>query len=232
MQAVILAGGLGTRLRPLTDTIPKAMVPVRGEPFISLLLKLFGKGDMDNVVLCLGYRAHQIINFVIKKDWGMQLFYSIERTPLGMAGAIKSAERLLDDAFLVINGDTYLPIDYSDVMAKFIEWGKKAMIVAYNNKPYSGVKNDLSITSGGNVIKCSKSGPEAELNYVNAGVVALRKEVVQLLPKQGDLESFYPELIKNNELNAYITRQIFYDIGTFEGIKRLEEYLDSNPDTL
>lgn len=225
MQAVILAGGRGTRLRPLTNTMPKAMVPVRGEPFISHLLKLLRRGGVHEVILCVSYLAGHVGEFVSDgKKWGIQVYYSLELPPLGTAGALKQADRQLDDTFLVVNGDTYLPIDYSDVMAKFASSGKKGMIVAYGNKPHSGVRNDL-LVEGDKVIRCSKSSPESEFNHVNAGVVALAKETAQLLPKEGDLEGFYNELIKMDSLTVYTTRQIFYDIGTFEGIKRLEEYL-------
>src|SRR5208282_6436393 len=113
-QAVILAGGLGTRMRPITETIPKPMIAVAGEPFLHHQLSLLRSFGIRRVLLLVAYLGDQIENyFGDGTSLGLQLGYSYESAPLGTGGALKNAEALLDDEFVVLNGDTYLAIDYA-----------------------------------------------------------------------------------------------------------------------
>src|SRR3990172_13138339 len=112
MQAVILAGGLGTRLRPITETIPKAMAPVRGRPFLEYQLDVLAGNGIDNVIICLGYLGHMIEDhFGDGRRFGVSIRYGYERGRLlGTAGAIKNVEGQLKDAFFVLYGDSYLVV--------------------------------------------------------------------------------------------------------------------------
>jgi NDP-sugar pyrophosphorylase family protein len=117
MQAVILAGGLGTRLRPLTAKRPKAMVSIAGRPFLEYQIGLLRDAGIDDIVLCVGYLAEQIIDyFGDGSSFGVRLRYSVERERLlGTAGAVKQAEPLLTDIFFLTYGDSYLRLDYRAV---------------------------------------------------------------------------------------------------------------------
>jgi len=126
MQAVILAGGLGTRLEPLTKQTPKVMVFVNDRPFLQHLLELLKRQGIDDVILCIGYLREQIKDFLQNGErLEIRIRYSEENERLlGTGGALKQAQNLLDDHFFVINGDTYLPIDYTEIERAFIRCGK------------------------------------------------------------------------------------------------------------
>ena len=139
MQAVILAGGMGTRLRPVTEQIPKVMVPVNGKPFLLHLLELLRNQGIDDVVLCIGYLGEQVRDFFGNgESLGIRIQYSQEEERLlGTGGALKQAQSLLDDCFFVINGDVYLPVDYTELERASLQRGKKAFMVVYDNREHT-----------------------------------------------------------------------------------------------
>ncbi len=230
MQTVILAGGLGTRLRPLTEKIPKVMVSVNSKPFLLHLLQLLKSRGISDVVLCIGYLGKQVKDFFGNGEGlGVNLRYSEEKGKLlGTAGALKQAQSLLDNYFFVINGDTYLPVDYHEVEKAFFKRAKKALMVVYDNREDTGARNNVMLDDNLMVKRFDKGSPDPGLKYVEAGVLALRKEVLGLI-KEGDSISLekglYPSLIQQGEMAAYITRQRFYDIGLPEQRKIFEEFL-------
>ena len=147
MQAIILAGGLGTRLGPLTKETPKVMVPVNGKPFLLYLLQLLKSQEIKDIILSIGYLGQQVRDFFGSgESLGLRLRYNEEKEKLlGTGGALKQAQDLLDDYFLVINGDTYLPIDYRDVEKTYLKHNKKAIMVVYDNREDTGVKNNVAL---------------------------------------------------------------------------------------
>lgn len=147
MQAAILAGGLGTRLRPLTEDTPKVMVPVAGKPVLLHLLMMLKAQGVDDVVLLTGHMGTQVMDyFGHGENLGIWIRYSQEKAGLlGTGGALKQAESHLLDNFFVINGDTYLPIDYSQVASAFIKTGRLAMMVVYDNSNDTGVPNNVRL---------------------------------------------------------------------------------------
>src|SRR3989338_1997571 len=114
MQTVILAGGRGTRLSPITNMIPKPMVTVKDKPFLEYLLLMLKRNSLEKILLCVGYLGEKIeVYFGDGRRLGMEIKYSYEKEPLGTAGGLKLAENLLEEEFLVLYGDSYLDIDYS-----------------------------------------------------------------------------------------------------------------------
>jgi NDP-sugar pyrophosphorylase family protein len=221
MQAVILAGGLGTRLGELTRDTPKVMLPFHGKPFLYYIMSLLQKQGIKNIVLCIGYLGEQVKDFFGDgKKLGVNIKYSVEsRQLLGTGGALRQAQNLLDEYFLVLNGDTYLPIDYPEVEREYLRLRREAMMVVYNNKADTGVKNNVALGSDQIVVSYDKKGTSPDLKYAEAGAVILRKETLGFIP-EGEKISFedgiYQRLIAQGEMAAYITRQRFYDIGTPE----------------
>src|SRR5579872_5855079 len=136
LPVAILAGGLATRLRPLTDKIPKALVDVNGEPFIAHQLRLLASRGIPRVVLCLGYRGEMVRDFVGDGwEFGLQVNYSFDGPELrGTAGAIHQALPLLGDSFFVLYGDSYLPCDYAAVEQAFLTSGKTALMTVFCNE--------------------------------------------------------------------------------------------------
>ena len=230
MQAVILAGGLGKRLKPLTEGIPKVMVSVNGKPFLLHLLQLLKGQGISDIVLCIGYLSQQVRDFFGNGEiLGVNIRYSEEREKLlGTGGALKQAQSLLANYFLLINGDTYLPIDYADVEKAFLRRAKKAFMVVYNNQEDTGTKNNVALDDNLMVIRYDKESLAPSLKYVEAGALVLRQEVLSLI-KEGDSisleEGLYPTLIQQRELAAYVTKQRFYDIGLPEQRKIFEGFL-------
>ena len=230
MQAVVLAGGLGTRLKPITEGIPKVMAPVNGKPFLGYLLELLKDRGVDDVVLCIGYLGEQIESTFGKgEELGIRIRYNREETRLlGTGGAVKLAQHLLDDYFFVVNGDTYLPINYKEVQRSFVRYGKKALMVVYDNRQNTGVKNNVGLDSDLMVTRYDKESFDPSLKHMDAGVLILRREVLGLIEEECSVsleEGLYPALIERQELAAYVSEHRFYDIGTPEQLRAFEEYL-------
>ncbi|HYL77037.1 MAG TPA: sugar phosphate nucleotidyltransferase [Bryobacteraceae bacterium] len=238
MQAVILAGGLGTRLWPLTKTVPKPLVPVGGVPYLEHQMRLLKKQSITDVVLLIGYLGEQVREYFSDgADWGMHVRYSVEPQPLGTGGALRQAAALLSDTFLVIYGDSYLPIQYAEPYGRLLSAGVEGLIVAYDNRlGDTSVKNNIDIDDSGYVKVYDKDSPR-ELHYVEAGVLALRKSCLKLIPPAGPVsleKEIFPLLIQQRQLAAYITGQRFYDIGTADRLRVIEEFLshDHHPDPI
>jgi NDP-sugar pyrophosphorylase family protein len=234
-QAVILAGGLGTRMRPITETIPKPMIAVAGKPFLQWQLELLRKGGIESALLLVAYLGEQIEEyFGDGEKFGGHFAYSYEPSPLGTGGALKNAEAKLGDWFVLVNGDTYLAIDYEKVAQDFVAANCAAMIVAYQKPsfatieiPASGLPGNLGVSEDGIVTTYRKREPDG-LNHIDAGVIALRKEVLASLPpgQRCSLEEeIYPQLIARGEMRAWVTREAFYDMGSPAGLAALEAKL-------
>jgi len=221
MQSVILAGGIGTRLRPLTEKIPKPMVVVGGKPFLQYQLELLKSFGLKKILLLVSYLGNQIEDFFGNgSKFGMEIEYCYEETPLGTGGALKHAEYMLDDEFLLLNGDTYLPIDYRILIETYYNHRPVGLITAYDNNERI-VPNNLAVDESNVVTNYNKRNMEG-MTHVDAGVLILRKEVVELIPagKVCSLEEeIFSKLIERNNLMAFPTSKRFYDIGTFNEIE-------------
>lgn len=231
MQAVILAGGLGTRLRPLTNNLPKPMIPVNGKPFLEYEVELLKRSGITNLVLCVGYLSNVIeTHFGDGLKFGVKISYSYDGDkPLAPAGALKKAENQLEDVFFVTYGDAYLRLDYNDVMHLFLKSGKLGAMVVYENHNKYG-RSDL-VVGNGLVLMYNKRKEESnqsdEMVWINYGVSILRKEVLRDIPLGVDYgeEEFYGGLIKRRELLAYPARERFYEIGTKESLAEFADFL-------
>jgi NDP-sugar pyrophosphorylase family protein len=226
LQAVILAGGPGTRLRPLTDSVPKPMVQVAGRPYLEHQVGWLRRLGIVDIVLLVGHLAEKIEDhFGDGGGFGVSIRYSREPRPAGTGGALKLALPLLRDSFLVLNGDSYLPIDYRPVAERLESSGAEAVIVAYDNSfEDTGVRPNLELGEGELVIRYDKSGA-APVTHVDAGVIALRRRALSerdMVSLENDL---FPRLIARRALLAFPVRQRFYDMGTPAGLAMLEEYL-------
>jgi NDP-sugar pyrophosphorylase family protein len=234
-QAVILAGGLGTRMRPITETIPKPMIAVAGKPFLQRQVELLGESGIKRVLLLVAYLGEQIREyFGDGGEVGCSIAYSFEPSPLGTGGALKNAEAQLADRFVLVNGDTYLDIDYPDLIQEFTEADCSALIAAYKKPdlgsqdiPASLLPNNLGVNGDGMVTAYRKGKPEG-LSHIDAGVVVLKKEILASLSvgqKCSLEEEIYPRLIASGEMRAFVTVEPFYDMGSPAGLAALEEKL-------
>lgn len=226
MQAVILAGGLGTRLRPLTERTPKPMVEAGGRPFLEYIVEHLAQQGFERLLLLVGYLGRHITeHFGDGKRFGVAIDYAWEPAPLGTAGALRNAAAQLAGSFLVLYGDSFLPIDYRLVSEAFLRSGGQGLIVVYDNRiAPTGVPNNVALHPDGRVARYAKGRGGNDLAYVEAGALCLRREVVERLPASQPVsleEDVYPRLIRDGQLHSLVTRQRFFDIGTPE---RLSEF--------
>jgi NDP-sugar pyrophosphorylase family protein len=230
MQAVILAGGLGTRLLPLTEAIPKPMVQVAGSPYLKHQLQLLAEQQIRDVVLLTGYLGDQIESyFGDGASLNLRISYSREQSPLGTGGALRQARELLQDSFLLIYGDSYLPIRYADAMERLTSSGAEGVVVVYDNRlADTSVKNNIELDDSGYVSRYEKDSPD-RLSFVEAGVLALRRSVLEWLPPGVvSLEKeIFPKLIAAKQLAALVTTQRFYDIGTPDRLAAIEAWFSA-----
>src|SRR4051812_605942 len=193
-QAVILAGGLGTRMRPMTEQVPKPMLPVNGKPFLYHQLRLLEARGFRRVLLLVGYLGEQIENYFDSEaaaELQVAMSYSYESSPLGTGGALRNAAAKLDAAFVVLNGDTYLDVDYRKLCADFERSGCEGMTVAYKQNDHvatgeksaaAKLKNNLAVREDGLVTRYSKQDA-AGCTHVDAGATAFRKSVLSAIPE-------------------------------------------------
>jgi len=228
-QAVILAGGLGTRMLPITTSIPKPMIPVKGRPFLHYQLELLARYGLRRVLLLVAYLGEQIEAYFGKGTaLQMELGYSYEPAPLGTGGALKNAATQLDNQFVVLNGDTYLPIDYRALLQAFREKNNSAMIVAYRPATeasadlVSGLPKNLAVSADGKIAAYRKRDPQG-LTHIDAGVLVLRKDVLDSIPprKCSLEEEIFPKLIAQHRMEAWTTHEAFYDMGSPAGLEAL-----------
>lgn len=230
MQAVILAGGLGTRLRPLTENVPKAMVPVHGRPFLEYEVELLKSRGVDDLVFCVGYLGEKIEKHFGDGGWfGVRIRYSRDgKEPLGPIGALKKAEEMLEDEFFVTYGDAYLRLDYRTMMDVLRQRNAQGLMAVYWNDVEYG-KSDV-VVKGTHIVEYNKKETKPGMVWINFGVSALRKTALEKVKKgvYCDEESFYGGLIRERQLRAFEVRERFYEIGTPRGLGEFSDYVRMN----
>ena len=228
MQMLILAGGLGTRLRPLTKRLPKCMVPANGKPFLEHQLRLLASRGVRDIVLCVGHMGERVLEYFGNGHrFGVSLTYAWERDSLlGTAGAIRNAEPLLAPEFFVGYGDSYLLLDYRDIMTRFRRSEALAMMVVYRNE--DRLERSNVVVEDGRVIAYDKMTRLPGMVFINEGLTLLRRRSLKLIPPRIPFtqEQLFQMLARRRQLLAYETPQRFYEIGSFQGLnefRRLAE---------
>ena len=226
-SVAILAGGLATRLRPITEKIPKSLIEIAGEPFICHQLEYLRKQGINSVVLCIGFLGEMIQEVVGDGSrWGMRISYSPDGTsPLGTGGALRQALPLLGEHFFILYGDSYLPIDFFDVGKNYAASGKKGLMTVLRNQnrwDKSNVEFDA-----GKIIEYNKTVIRPQMHYIDYGLGILQKTVLQAYPARQsfDLSKVYNDLSLAGELAGYEVFERFYEIGSHQGIADTQAYL-------
>jgi NDP-sugar pyrophosphorylase family protein len=233
MQVVILAGGLGTRLGALTKDTPKPLMPVAGRPYLAWQLDWLAAQGFQDVLLLTGYLGEQVEEALGDGSaFGLRLSYSREPEPLGTGGALRLAVPLLHESFLVLYGDSFLPIDLRKTAALLTDTQATGLLVVYHDPTgETTVPCNVALEEDGLHVAAYRKGvADPALRHVEAGVLAFRRDMVSLLPSQGRSsleEEIFPRLIQARQLVAQVTEQRFYDIGTPERLEQFEEEIDS-----
>lgn len=231
-QAVILAGGAGTRLRPFTLKNPKPLVPVNGIPFLAHLISLLKQNGIKEIIILTGYLGEKIpakfgdgSRFGIKIKYSYTPFndYSGEEIKSGVR--ILNAHELLSDLFLLLYCDNYLPFDIKRLEKLFAEKNAEVLVTAYSNKDNS-TKNNMFISEG-YVRKYDKTRTYKKLNSVDIGYMIVNKKVLEQLPKTNSKfeDIIFPKLIKSGKLAGYLTDQKYYSIGDPKRVKVTADFL-------
>jgi NDP-sugar pyrophosphorylase family protein len=225
LSCVILCGGLATRLRPVTEKVPKSLIRISGEPFIAHQLRLLHSHHVDRVVLCVGYLGEAIQEFVGDGSaFGVTISYSFDGASLlGTAGAIRRALPLLDSSFFVLYGDSYLPCDYESVWSTFEASGKPGLMTIYRNEDNYDSSNVEA--ADGLILKYDKRERTPSMRYIDYGLGVFKKSVFEELPADQvrDLAGVYQELLMAGDLASYEVQDRFYEIGSLDGIQDLEQ---------
>jgi MurNAc alpha-1-phosphate uridylyltransferase len=226
---VILAGGLATRLRPMTETIPKSLVDINGEPFIRHQLRLLQRQGIKNVLMCIGYLGEQIVTEIGNgSQLGLQVCYEFDGpTLLGTAGAIKKVLPKLPAQFFVLYGDSYLPCDYAAVQKTFTNSRKQALMTVFKNE---GQWDSSNVEfKYGQVIEYDKKNRTDRMQHIDYGLGVFNKQAFANIPDnmEFDLALLYQILVVQQELAAHEVQERFYEAGSFTGIKELESFLVS-----
>jgi NDP-sugar pyrophosphorylase family protein len=233
MKAVILAGGEGTRLRPLTLSIPKPVVPVVDRPFLRHQIDLLARVGVKEIVFSVAYQPERIqAVFGDGKALGCRIHYAVEETPLGTGGAVKNAERYLDDTTIVFNGDVLTDVDLPGVVRAHRESGARATLVLTpvpNPAAYGLVETDPSGLVRSFIEKPTDPS-QITTDTINAGIYVLDTSTLDLMPagQNHSIErAFFPELLRRGDpVRGWVHRGYWIDIGT------PEKYLQVHRDIL
>ena len=226
----ILAGGLATRLRPATDKLPKALLSVAGEPFLVHQLRLLRSEGFHQIVACVGYLGDLIeAKIGDGKRLGLQIHYSFDGpTLLGTGGALKRAISKLGDRFLVIYGDSYMPVDYAAVVKAFVRSGKPALMTVFKNEGRWDASNVRF--EAGEIHRYDKKVRTTQMRHIDYGISVLTAGVFAGLRENVpfDLADLYSRLVSEKQMAAYEVIQRFYEIGSAEGLAELDGLLRNN----
>ena len=227
----ILAGGLSTRLRPITNKMPKALLSVAGEPFLIHQLRLLNSQGLRTMVLCVGYLGEMIkAQIGDGRALGVQIDYSFDGPSLlGTGGALKRALPKLGERFLVIYGDSYMPVDYSAIVEAFVRSKKPALMTVFKNKGQWDASNVWF--EAGEIRRYDKKLRTAEMRHIDYGIAVLSAEVFASFPDDPsfDLAEVYCRLVSDKQMAAYEVTQRFYEIGSRQGLAELDSLLRRKP---
>ncbi len=218
MKAIILAGGRGNRLKPITDYVPKSLVPIKNIPIIEWQIKYLKKFGISEVIICSGYKTEMIEDYLKNRKLGIKITFSIENKPLGTGGAIKKAgNKIKEKSFLVINGDIITNIDLKQLLKK------ENSIASIQLKSKFGILQ----TDQDKIIKFDEKKEIPDI-WMNAGIYYLNKEIINDLPNIGDIEkTVFPNFAKKEKLFTIKFKNIkWFSIDSFKDMEECSSVIE------
>lgn len=225
-QAVILAGGRGERLRPITDTIPKPMVSINGRPFLEYLVELLKDNGISEIVMLLGYLPNKIIeHFGDGSKFGIKIKYSVGAIEDETGARVRNAARLLDNNFLLLYCDNYWPLNLKKLFDFHISKKMRATVSVYSNEDQS-TKNNMYLENY-YITRYDPIRKETGLNCVDIGFFILERDILELMPAHNFSfeKELLPSLIEDRNLSGYLTRHKYYSIGSPERLETISHFL-------
>jgi NDP-sugar pyrophosphorylase family protein len=227
IPVAILAGGFATRLRPITEKIPKSLISVAGKPFLAHQLELLRSCGLCRVVLCVGHLGEMIQrDFGDGSQFGVRIDYSFDGPKLlGTGGAIKRALPLLGGEFFVLYGDSYLPVEYRPVAEFFRRGGKPGCMTVYRNEGRHDTSN--VVFRNGQITVYDKKNRTPEMRHIDYGLSLFKSTAFDSFPadKPFDLAEVMGKLVRERQLAGYEVNERFYEIGSLAGLAELETIL-------
>lgn len=234
LPVAILAGGLATRLRPLTTTIPKSMIEILGKPFVHWQLRLLAQQGFEEVVFCLAYKSEMICDFVGNgAEYGLKVCYSYDGDQqLGTGGAITKALPLLGKRFMVLYGDSYLPVDFKLIEDVFNQSRMPGLMIVFQNDGRFDASN--VVFSDGYVRRYAKGEVSEDMRYVDYGLSCFESSAFTSVPMDVplDLGQIFSELAAQGLMAGHEVKERFYEIGSFKGIQDFREYVERHQNVL
>jgi NDP-sugar pyrophosphorylase family protein len=229
LPVAILAGGLATRLRPLTEQIPKVLLDVAGKPFAIHQLDLLRQHGVNDVVMCVGFLGEQVQQTLGDgSQWGMRIRYVFDGPKLlGTGGALRQALPLLGDAFFVLYGDSYLECDYAGVERAFRASGKAGLMTVLRNSNQWDRSNVWF--RAGRIMCYDKRNHTPDMQHIDYGLGILSAGIFESYPPDEplDMATIYQDLLKQNQLHGFEVTRRFYEIGSRAGLAETRQYLGS-----
>jgi NDP-sugar pyrophosphorylase family protein len=230
LPVAILAGGLATRLKPITEKVPKLLVEVAGEPFFNHQIRLLAKSGLTRLVLCVGYLGERVVElYGDGAKWGVEIEYSFDGPRLlGTGGALIRALPKLGEAFYVLYGDSYLPIDYLAVGQAFQQSGKLGLMTVFENK---GLYDTSNVWFHDGAIRAyDKRDRLPTMHHIDYGLGVFRRAAFDGFPRDEvvDLAEVQKALLERGELAGFEIAERFYEIGSHAGLQELDKLL-KNP---
>jgi NDP-sugar pyrophosphorylase family protein len=233
MQCIVLAGGLGRRMLPRTERLPKSLLLVGGRPFVDWQLAWLAAERVEHVVMSIGYRGDMIRRHLGNSRFGLRISYVDDGdVPLGTGGALRLVvdQKLADPHFFVLYGDAYLPISLSDIEACYSMHAAPVLMTVYRDR--ESLERPNVVFDGSMVTRYEKGleNPPAEMNYVDYGISVWQREIVHAMVPKGaaaDLADVFAVLSGSGQLAGFEARERFYEIGSPRGLRDLESRLRS-----
>ena len=226
IPVAILAGGLATRLRPITEKIPKSLVAVAGRPMLAHQLEMLHAQGIRHAVLCIGFLGEMIQREFGNEAYGVKLDYSFDGEKLlGTGGAIKRALPKLREEFFILYGDSYLPIPYAPVADFFQRSGKPGLMTVYRNEGLYDTSN--VIFRNGEIVVYDKKAKLPEMHHIDYGLSMFKSSVFEAYAADQifDLAEVMRRLVREKQLAGYEVPERFYEMGSPAGLAELEALL-------
>lgn len=221
--AIIFAGGYGVKLRPLTYEIPKPLIPVHGKPIIEHQINMLKKYGIHKVILSLGYMHEKVMEYIEKRNLGIDIEYVVEEKPLGTAGALYNSRKFINGTFAAMNVDTLMNPDISEMT----EFHKNNNALATMLLVASGIEGGAVTMRGNHIVSFSEKSLKKP-NLVNAGFYIFEPKILNIVPKKGSIEKvLFSGLAKKGQLCGFMHDKPVFDAGTYAGYERaIKEWKD------
>jgi NDP-sugar pyrophosphorylase family protein len=233
LPVAILAGGLATRLKPLTDRVPKSLLDIAGKPFAVRQIELLRQHGFEEIVFCLGHMGNKVQDTLGDGSlWSLRIGYSFDgERPLGTGGALRRALPLLGDSFAVIYGDSYLECDYQEIIRAFQASGKQALMTVFRNAGEWDRSN--VVFQDGEIKIYDKNSNSGEMQHIDYGLGILKASALESYPPDEpiDLATVYQQLLSENQLAGFEVGQRFFEIGSPAGLAEMRTRFLEETDT-